>query len=167
MGISLEERKELIIQLRKNGRTLQAIGDIFGVTRQRVEQIIRPRRRIKIRDCIVCDTNIIGPGRKYCLDCSMTLLSGMDTLREKVRMRDKHTCQKCGKKWEKGKRRFDTHHLDEEYEGLNGGRGYYTLDKTLLDRIITLCHKCHLNLPHIKAKMRVKKGIKSSVDKVY
>lgn len=80
--------------------------------------------------------------------------TGREYTRELVRIRDKHTCQKCRKKWSKNKilkqRRFDVHHLN----GLCGkkSRGY---DKIAdIDGLVTLCHKCHFNHPeHIyKAK---------------
>jgi len=39
-------------------------------------------------------------------------LEGREYNREKIRIRDKHTCQICGKNWEDGQRRFDVHHID-------------------------------------------------------
>ncbi len=74
---------------------------------------------------------------------------GRDRFREIIRMRDNHTCQLCFKKWEKGKRRFDVHHQDPEMEGRSAERGICKIDKENYDKMITLCHKCHLNLPHI------------------
>ncbi len=78
-------------------------------------------------------------------------MDGKDFLREKVRKRNNHTCQICFKKWVVGTRRFDVHHIDIEFEN---NKTNYTQDKKLLDRMITLCHKCHLNLPHIREKFR-------------
>lgn len=75
-------------------------------------------------------------------------LEGRDLHREKVRVRDNHTCQDCGVKWEQGKRRFDIHHLN----GLCGkkSKGYdYVSD---IAGLITLCHKCHFNRPEHKSK---------------
>jgi hypothetical protein len=70
-------------------------------------------------------------------------LSGRDLNREKVRQRDNHTCQDCKKKWSEGARRFDVHHLD----GLCGkkSRKYDKCDD--LNRLITLCHRCHFKRP--------------------
>lgn len=68
-------------------------------------------------------------------------LTGRDRNREIVRIRDKHRCQDCNKKWEVGQRRFDVHHL----EGLCGkkSQGYDRINS--LHILITLCHKCHYN----------------------
>jgi len=54
--------------------------------------------------------------------------------KRQVRERDSHTCQKCFKKWEKGKK-FDTHHLIEDHEG--------TQINDPIEYLITLCKSCH------------------------
>ena len=74
-------------------------------------------------------------------------MGGRDCLAEKVRVRDNHTCQICGKIWQEGKRRFDVHHLDENCESVLTCENYKKFD-----RMITLCHKCHLRLKHIRNK---------------
>lgn len=74
---------------------------------------------------------------------------GRECTRSKVRQRDNHTCQSCLKKWVWGERRFDVHHLD----GVCGkkSRGY---DREAdIDKLITLCHKCHYN--HHQFSMRL------------
>jgi len=76
-------------------------------------------------------------------------LEGREYNREKIRIRDKHTCQICGKNWEDGQRRFDVHHIDCIKEKT---RQYDTLKEW--DNLITLCHKCHLNLPEHKKTMK-------------
>lgn len=82
-------------------------------------------------------------------------ITGMDSgardrIRELVRIRDNHTCQKCGKKWIVGKRRLDVHHLDEDNKKTRA------CDKIEdMDNMITLCHKCHLNLPGHKKTMKL------------
>ena len=77
-------------------------------------------------------------------------MEGRDYTRELVRIRDKHTCKDCGKKWVVGKRRFDIHHL----KGLCGkkSKGYDNVNK--IKYLITLCHKCHFNRPEHKVKTR-------------
>jgi len=67
------------------------------------------------------------------------ILEGRDFNREKVRIRDKHRCRKCNKKWKKGQRRFDVHHKG----GMCGkkSRGYDKVDD--IKGLITVCHKCH------------------------
>jgi len=57
--------------------------------------------------------------------------------RELVRIRDKHTCQLCYKKWIKKQRRFDIHHIVGNHELTR------KCDKNF-DNQITMCHKCHL-----------------------
>ena len=97
---------------------------------------------------------------------NLTQLTGMksgskDRYRELVRIRDNYTCQNCGKKWEKGMRRFDVHHLDEERESAeNNPKLKNTVckwDREHMDRMITYCHKCHLNLDSVRKKMRGKR----------
>lgn len=77
------------------------------------------------------------------------LFEGRDYTRQKVRIRDKHTCQMCGVKWQPPSRRFDVHHLN----GLCGkkSRGYDSVSDT--DGLITLCHRCHIST-HPKRKAR-------------
>lgn len=92
-----------------------------------------------------------NPNRIYKHDM---ILGGRDLNREKARKRDNWTCQDCNKKWEVGKRRFDTHHI----EGLCGkkSKGYDNLIDVKL--LITLCHKCHFNRPEHKTKKSATKS---------
>ena len=85
------------------------------------------------------------PKRK--LDTAGIKLEGSDFTREAVRRRDNHTCQACKKVWTSG-RRFDVHHLN----GLCGkkSKSYDKLETAHL--LITLCHKCHLNLKEVRQK---------------
>lgn len=71
---------------------------------------------------------------------------GRDYLREQIRIRDNYTCQKCGKKWEQGTRRFDVHHIgDENISDKN--RLVCNHSET---NLITMCHKCHMNEPETR-----------------
>lgn len=79
-----------------------------------------------------------------------------DVIREWVRIRDNRTCQKCGKIWIKGQRRFDVHHLDLSMEGKSKERGIGKWDEKNIGKLITYCHKCHLNLHSVKEKMKQK-----------
>jgi 5-methylcytosine-specific restriction endonuclease McrA len=95
------------------------------------------------------------------IDSSGIKLQGKDFLRELVRIRDKHTCQVCGlkwiggkRKWEKNNRRLDVHHLISEKEGKEGE--IYRNNKDF-ENMITLCHKCHMNLHVVKEKVRIGK----------
>jgi 5-methylcytosine-specific restriction endonuclease McrA len=80
----------------------------------------------------------------------MRKLEGLDRIREQVRERDDFTCQNCGRVWQSGQRRFDVHHLDITMESIRN----YAYDKENIYLLITLCHKCHLNMPHNRAKIR-------------
>jgi hypothetical protein len=74
-----------------------------------------------------------------------------------VRERDSHTCQSCQKKWTEGQRKFDVHHMNR-YEGKNKA---FRIDHKM-DELITLCHRCHLNLPGVRRKMRLGKKRKQN-----
>ncbi|KKM18392.1 hypothetical protein LCGC14_1666200 [marine sediment metagenome] len=92
-------------------------------------------------------------------------LEGLDLIREKIRNRDNYQCQcglgiiecpahdgiPCGKIWNGLERRFDVHHLDTDFESTNN----YNFDKLHPEILITLCHRCHLNLPHIQEKKKL------------
>ena len=70
-------------------------------------------------------------------------MGGRDYTRELARVRDSHTCQKCGRLWnpKKDKKRLDVHHLN----GLCGKLTKKADSVRNLDGLITLCHKCHYN----------------------
>lgn len=75
---------------------------------------------------------------------------GRDRFRELIRLRDFHICQWCRKQWNTKDRRFDVHHINgtpEDTRRLGGNT----------DEMITLCHKCHLNIDKIKMPQRHKK----------
>lgn len=129
---SLDEsikRYEQIILLRKKGKNLREIGEIFGVSRQAIE--IRIKRGVPKKSK---SSMTHGLGK---------IFSGRDLVREQVRIRDNHTCIDCSKIWVKGNRRFDVHHLN----GMCGkkSKGYDKVSE--MDGLITLCHRCHYNRP--------------------
>lgn len=153
------DKKEFITELREKRLTYQEIGAMLGITRQRVHQIdagykspsqITSTKKEEIKKGIRLDTKGLGH------------LKGRDMVREAVRRRDNYQCQICLKKWKKTQRRFDVHHLN----GLCGkkSKGY---DKVTDGNVlITLCHKCHLNLHSVRNKMvNGKKLAKKAVDK--
>jgi len=111
--------------------------------------------------CKKCNLNEIWMAHskvgKYCLSCGIETrkpkkgeLQGVNKTREKVRIRDNHTCQDCGKKWEKDKRRFDCHHLN----GLCGKKSRKYDRVSDMGGLITLCHKCHFNRPEHRVKRK-------------
>lgn len=80
---------------------------------------------------------------------------GRELTRYKVRERDSFTCQSCGKAWKEGSRHFDVHHLN----GLCGtkSRGYDKSAQSVIDTLITLCHKCHFNRHDWAGKKKLQK----------
>lgn len=140
------DRKQTIKNLLDKGWTYQQIGDFLGLSRQRIHQVYTgyhsPANNPKPTKCIPIEWI---PAE---LNGSDGRLSGRDYLSEIVRRRDNHTCQICGKIWKKGERKLDVHHIDEENENNPSYANYKKFD-----RMITLCHKCHLNLGTIRKKM--------------
>lgn len=72
--------------------------------------------------------------------------NSVDREREFVRQRDNHRCMICSKKWKTNTRRFDVHHIDENMFGKSNENGIHKYDKENKDKLITLCHKCHMSL---------------------
>lgn len=75
--------------------------------------------------------------------------SSRDREREFIRIRDNHTCQLCGRIWKEGERKFDVHHLEEKMLGKNRIRDVHLYDRKIQkskEKILTLCHKCHMGL---------------------
>lgn len=137
--------------------TYIAIGELLNISKQRVYQILTGYRSPsdKLKDPI--DHKILTISKRKLLGLPLGViddLGGRGHFRELVRMRDNHTCQICLKKWEKGERRLDVHHEDERFEGRSKEKGICKIDKENYDKMITLCHKCHLNLDSVRKKMR-------------
>ena len=145
-------RKNKIINLRKQGKSFKEIGKIFGVSRQRIHQIVNGQKRyLKPIDQVKIFTKRKREHLGLPIEIKNYGSGGLDFVRELVRVRDNHTCQMCGKKWEEGKRRFDVHHLDENMESIKNIK----YDRNNLDKMITYCHKCHLSLDSVIRKMQL------------
>lgn len=127
------------------------ISNKLGLSRQRIWQILNPDRlpsKIKPINKIKIWTK--RKREHLGLPLEVTYKSGgLDFVREMVRIRDNHTCQKCFKVWIKGQRRFDVHHLDIKQESVKD----INYDRNNMDKMITYCHKCHLNLHTVRQKM--------------
>jgi hypothetical protein len=154
------QRNEEIKVLFKTGTSQAVLAHKFQISRQRVHQIATgyssPASKTRqIRNPL--DIKILTGRKRKALGLSNIKcqegMGGRDYFRELVRARDKHTCQDCGKKWEKGCRRFDVHHLDEKMDGNGRKPGALKYDKENMDRLITLCHKCHFNLPETRDRI--------------
>jgi 5-methylcytosine-specific restriction endonuclease McrA len=132
---SEELRDMLIVDSRNKGLSFEFIGSIHNMTRQRAQQIYVEHK------------DDYSPKHRPLKYGKILDVTGRDYTRELVRMRDGYKCQKCGKQWKDGERRLDVHHKDCDKEK---SRGYDSVQS--MNDMITLCHKCHLNLPqHIKA----------------
>lgn len=144
----LKERRKKMQKLRNSRYKLREIGEIFGITRQRVSQILSPNYSFKIKEKSATTIYLE----------SVNMNKGRDISRELVRLRDKHTCQDCGLikkttdvvktnkllKTLKGKiKSLDVHHINGKC-----GKNSTGYDSTKdLTEMITLCHKCHFNRP--------------------
>lgn len=147
------ERADFIKEMRLKRMTYKDISVLLGVSRQRIEQIANPERyKAARRSAVTRIPDGWEPKRDEIPPLRKQSLSGIDFLREKVRIRDNRTCQICFLVWKAGMRRFDVHHMDETMEGTSHTKGSYTLDKQNLEKLITLCHKCHLRLDHLRPK---------------
>ena len=90
-----------------------------------------------------------------CLSCKTKKeFQGGNKTRELVRKRDNHICADCGKVWVYGTRRFDVHHLG----GVCGKKSRDYDKVATLEKLITICHKCHMNLEEVRYKMKNKLG---------
>lgn len=116
-------------------------------------------KKIKRKVCSFCKINYKTkfPASRFCLKHRKFLikLEGRDRNRECVRLRDNHTCQHCLKKWDGKERRFDIHHITDETG--EKSKSYESLEELLQPGyVITLCHKCHLNVD----KQKISNGLK-------
>ena len=153
-----QQRKEYILELRSRGMAWGKIGKLLGISRQRTHQIRTGYMSPASRPKPVSELKIYNLRKLESLGLPTITLGHIegsrDKIRERVRIRDNHICQICFKKWEIGKRRFDVHHLDINMEGKSFVKGITKMDKENFKKLITLCHKCHLNLHTVREKMK-------------
>lgn len=158
-----KKRNHVIKKLTKKYKKVR-IAEAFGVSRQRIDQILnkekidkikKQKRLAYLKSLSKAKRRELTPPLSSVSRKGLEKLGGRDRTRELVRMRDNHTCQTCGKKWEEGQRRFDVHHL-------NGvcGKKSRKYDK-VRDHVglITLCHKCHFNHPSHTVQRRINKKL--------
>lgn len=168
----MQTRKQIIQELREKAVSYKKIGELLGISRQRVHQILtgyispfakrleeEQKKRAAEAQKRVNALIVKIIHKKIPKGVSLSSITGIhqgsrDQLRELIRIRDNHTCQLCNKKWKKGKRRFDVHHNGDDIDGKTPDMTVDNLDRKNIDRMITLCHKCHLNLYMTTKKMR-------------
>jgi len=168
-------RKDIILQLKKQRYTDQYIGNLLGLSKQRIHQIrtgyssykrkLPPKRKLSdfeksayFHHLHYAKEHIELLPKEKQEKLKKQKLGGIELLCELVRIRDNHTCQICGKVWHKGMRKFDVHHCDPVLEAKENK----TIDDYKGVELITLCHKCHLNLLQIREKMN--RGRHLSID---
>lgn len=142
------KRFDAFIRLRKKGATQREIGEMYGITYQGVQSLLRRGR----------PTEHAGQRLSVLWKYGVGELEGRERARMLVRIRDNFTCKDCGKirtlnevrksnasiKGLKGRMKlFDIHHIDGRC-GKNS-KGYDSTSD--LSGMITLCHKCHYNRP--------------------
>ena len=165
---SMEERNKNIVSLYDGGKTFMEIGDMYKLSYQRIIQIYAKQNKEKYSRGTyqqelknVNELKIWSLRKRESLGITGKIVGiyngGRNYIRELVRIRDNHTCQKCNKKWVTGERRFDVHHIDPNMEGKSKIKNIVKLDKENFDKMITYCHKCHFSEHSVRE--RIKKGI--------
>jgi transcriptional regulator with XRE-family HTH domain len=107
--------------------------------------------KIRIRKKIEC-IKILTPRKRKHLGLAdirelyKIFKNPISVIREEVRIRDNRTCKICLKIWTTGEKRFDVHHLEEINGKSAGALNSCKYDRANMDKMITLCHKCHMNL---------------------
>lgn len=110
-----QERNNKIIELSDNGYSFVEIGKMFNLSRQRISQIYNHKIILKEIKCEICGNIFFSNRRKYCEKHNLSYKKqGRELTREKIRIRDNHTCQICGKKWKPNMRSFDVHHIEQK-----------------------------------------------------
>lgn len=153
-------KEDEIKRLLKDNLSYTSIGKILGISRQRVHQIIKHYKSPSVKYCSIFKKEVVkfAGTTDYVsiakIEAVKSMDGGRDRHREIIRIRDNHTCQICGKMW-MGGRKFDVHHLDCDNKK---SRQCDNLEREK-NNLITLCHKCHLNLPeHRKAMMWISRN---------
>ncbi len=160
IGMDYEKRKLEIAKYYSQGMTDHAISKIYNVSTQRIQQIRTNYKNPNIKIVKPQDHKIYtSKKREYMnipsvkVEHTPSLAGGRAHVCELVRIRDNHTCQKCGKKWVKDMRRFDVHHNDEKKDGKSRSMGIIQWNYKNFNKLVTLCHKCHFNLDMTRRKM--------------
>lgn len=148
------ENKKRMTRLHEQGFSYTKIGKMFGITRQRIHQIIAKKDITRIVIDSMIDLNLNEEQKKQLKSWRKKYNNegGRDYKREMIRIYFNHTCQNifCNKKW-KGGRRFDIHYFSCNPTDT---RKYDTGKvKDFINSVTLLCHKCHLNMPEHRETM--------------
>ena len=153
----MKATKEQVMNLVNLGKKDMAISKLLGVSRQRIHQLrtgyLSPSNRVgePIDHKILTKKKRIAIGiGDFKVDSSR---GGREFINEIVRTRDNHSCQICGKVWVKGQRRLDVHHMDEHMDGKSRIPGILKYNRENLDKLVTLCHRCHFNLDRTRFRI--------------
>lgn len=176
-----KELQQFVIKCREKRMKWKEIGKLLGKSEQSAYNIINRKSRksaeklknwtirkrkeypkgfkkfLLAREILPEELKIWNKRKRESLGLPLIVNSyngGLDFIRQIVRQRDNNTCQKCFIKWIKDERKFDVHHLEIEMESSRNIK----YDRENMDKMITLCHKCHLNLHSVKEKMRFSKA---------
>lgn len=162
---NMKEQKDKMMAMHQQGITYQEIGKFFGVSRQRVHQIVSGYKSksikkspiVRIEDGFYLNNFQKSQIKKLKEEnnrCGWKM--GREYKREMIRIYFNHTCQSlnCSRKdrqWHKGERRFDVHHFScdpKDTKKYDAGKL-----KDVIKGVSLLCHKCHLSLPEHLQKM--------------
>jgi len=135
-GIEVKVIKEVVSGVRFWMYPYTKIEEMRRITRIKLEKESKDRkerRKIKQQNKIV---------KVQIYKKAQWRENGLDFIREKVRNRDNQTCIVCNKIWKEGLRKFDVHHKEID-EGRNAR---YSYDSQNMDKLITICHRCHCYL---------------------
>ena len=127
-----KERNKMIIEKVKRGEFKVDIAKEFNISPQMVFKIAKKA----------------GLTKKY-KNREDKKLEGRDYKRELIRKFFNYRCQKCGRVWKKGERRFDVHHF-----GAGSSKSKIYDSFADITKVTLLCHKCHMNLPEHKKAMK-------------
>jgi predicted transcriptional regulator len=121
------------------------------------QELLRKEKQIKLSAYLSNITKKVIPIGKSIASVTGLCSNSRERLRELIRVRDNHTCQICGNVWKKGERKFDVHHDDENFDGKTFELSVDECDRKNLNKMITLCHKCHYSLEITRNKMKKKR----------
>jgi hypothetical protein len=122
-------RQDEMKQMLSSGMSLDAIGKKYGLSRQRVHQILNDvlKEHKEVDELPEVSKEI--PDMKLVMG-----LKQNRRIKELARIRDNHTCQFCKRQWDGNGNKFDVHNFTS--------KSYKFKD---IPNMITVCHECLMN----------------------